>query len=174
MNSSTEIEKQTNSSKKGKPENMSDFAYTAGIIIGLSYPVLAFSTGGRAVYQLFFKEGVTDYFPPIMSAVAATCYLFAAIGFTYRRRWAWRLSVGLLALETILVLVVGTLSYIYPDVIGRTVWRHFGADYGYFPLVQPLIGLFWLFSLSTLRAYGITLPWIKRPNQAQKDPANLE
>jgi hypothetical protein len=87
--------------------------------------------------------------------------LFAAIGFTYRRRWAWWVSVSLLGLEMFLVLLVGTLSFIYPEVIGRTVWRHFGADYGYFPLVQPLIGLFWLFSASTLRVYGISLPGMK-------------
>jgi hypothetical protein len=141
-------------SKDRKPDEMSDLAYAAGIILGLSYPILAFSTGGRAVYQLLFKEGVTDYFPPAMSAAAATCYLLATFGFTIRRKWAWQLSVGLLGLETCLTFIVGTLSFIYPDLIGRTVWRHFGADYGYFPLVQPLIGLVWLFSPSTLRAYG--------------------
>ena len=159
MNQPTQTEEQPAISKKNKSDDMSDLAYTAGVIIGLSYPILAFSTGGRAIYQLLFKEGVTSYLPPVMSAVAATCYLFAAIGFAYRRRWAWWLSASLLALETLLVLLVGTLSFYYPDVIGRTVWRHFGADYGYFPLIQPLIGLFWLFSLSTLRAYKISLPF---------------
>jgi hypothetical protein len=102
-----------------------------------------------------------------MSAIAALCYLFAAIGFTYRRRWAWWLSASLLALETILVLLVGALSFYYPEVIGRTVWRHFGADYGYFPLVQPLIGLFWLLSPSTLRVYEISLPWLKTSAQTE-------
>ena len=133
---------------------MSDFAYAAGIILGLSYPILAFSTGGRAVYQLLFKEGVTYYFPPFMSAMAASCYLLATFGFTVRRKWAWWLSTGLLGFETFLTFLIGALSFIYPEVIGRTVWRHFGADYGYFPLVQPLIGLIWLFSPATLRAYG--------------------
>lgn len=159
MNQPAQTEKQTNIAKKAKPDDMSDFAYAAGIILGLSYPILAFSTGGRAIYQLLLKEGVTNYLPPVMSAVAASCYLFATIGFAYRRRWAWWLSVSLLGIETFLTLLVGTLSFIYPDLIGRTVWRHFGADYGYFPLVQPLIGLFWLFSPSILRVYDITLPW---------------
>jgi hypothetical protein len=54
-----------------------------------------------------------------------------------------------------MVLVVGSLSFIYPEIIGRTVWGRFGADYGYFPLFQPLLGLIWLFSLPVLRAYGI-------------------
>ena len=54
-----------------------------------------------------------------------------------------------------MTLLIGTLSFIYPDVIGRTVWRHFGADYGYFPLVQPLLGLAWLFHPEILAIYGI-------------------
>jgi hypothetical protein len=134
---------------------LSDLAYAAGIILAISYPVLAISTGARAIYQLLFKPGVTDYLPSALSAVAAVCYLFAAIGFTYRRQWAWRLSVGLLGFEMLMVLVVGSLSFIYPEMIGRTVWGRFGADYGYFPFFQPLLGLIWLFSLPVLRAYGI-------------------
>jgi len=141
-------------SRYRKPDDMSDLAYAAGIILGLSYPILAFSTGGRAIYQLFLKEGVVYYLPPAMSALAASCYFFATLGFAIRRKWAWRLSVGLLGFETFLTFLVGTLSFIYPDLIGRTVWRHFGADYGYFPLVQPLLGLVWLFSPGVLRAYG--------------------
>ena len=54
-----------------------------------------------------------------------------------------------------LTLIVGTWSYIDPALIGSTVWRHFGADYGYFPLFQPLLGLLWLFWPVTLAAYGI-------------------
>ena len=141
-----------------KPEGvMSDFTYAFGIILGLSYPILALSTGTRAIYQLFFKAGVTYYLPPFLSAVAASCYLGATIGFFVRRRWAWRLSVGLLGFETMMTFTIGTLSFIYPDVIGHTVWRHFGVDYGFFPFFQPIIGLMWLFSPATLKAYGIRL-----------------
>jgi hypothetical protein len=136
---------------------MSDFAYAAGIVLGLSYPILALSTGARSLYQLFFKAGVTYYLPSALSAVAAGCYLFATIGFTVRRKWAWRLSVGLLGFETLMTFIIGGLSFIYPDLIGRTVWRHFGVDYGFFPLFQPIIGLVWLFSPGTLQAYGISL-----------------
>jgi hypothetical protein len=103
---------------------------------------------------------VTYYLPVILSAVAATCYLLATVGFIVRRRWAWNLSVSVLAFESLMTLVVGTLSFIIADTIGSTVWRHFGADYGFFPLVQPLLGLAWLFHPDTLRLYGITL-WRK-------------
>ncbi|HXV42306.1 MAG TPA: hypothetical protein VEC96_04550 [Anaerolineae bacterium] len=150
---------------------MSDLVYAVGIILAISYPVLAISTGVRAIYQLLFKTGVTDYLPPTLSAVAAICYLFAAIGFTYRRKWAWRLSMGLLGFEMLMVLAVGGLSFIYPEIIGRTVWGRFGADYGYFPLFQPLLGLIWLFSLPVLRAYGIVAGSL--PRQRSRPPADL-
>jgi hypothetical protein len=149
------MEKQSNQIKPKSEGVLSDLAYAAGVILAISYPVLAISTGVRAIYQIFFKPDVTDYLPPALSAVAAICYLFAAIGFTYRRKWAWRLSVGLLGFEMLMVLVVGGLSFIYPELIGRTVWGRFGADYGYFPLFQPLLGLIWLFSPPVLRVYGI-------------------
>ncbi|MCY3991768.1 MAG: hypothetical protein OXF50_11145 [Caldilineaceae bacterium] len=107
------------------------------------------------MFQLFLKEGVVNYLAPTLSLAAAICYLTATIGFAYRRRAAWRLSVGVLLFETALTLVVGSLSLIIPEAIGRTVWRHFGADYGYFPLFQPAIGLVWLFWPSIRQQYGL-------------------
>ncbi len=131
-------------------------AQPAGYILAVSYPVLALSTGVRALYQLFFKAGITDYLPPLMSGLAALCYLTATLGFVHRRKWSWWLSVGVLGFETLLTLVVGSWSYIDPAFIGSTVWRHFGADYGYFPLFQPILGLLWLFWPVTRQIYGIS------------------
>jgi hypothetical protein len=136
-------------------KGLSGFIAAAGVILAVSYPVLALSTGFRAVYQLFLKEGVTNYIGPALSAVAALLYLVATVGFAIREKWAWRVSVVALGLEMVLVLVVGTLSIIMPQTIGRTVWRLYGIDYGFFPLVQPLLGLLWLFHPKTLVAYGI-------------------
>ena len=125
-----------------------------GYIIGVTYPVLALSTGVRALYQLLLKEGVTNYLGPTLSLVAAILYLIATVGFFRRTpRW-WRISVAALSLETLLTLVVGTLSFLVPEVIGGTVWRHFGQDYGFVPLIQPLIGLAWLWWTPTRKAYG--------------------
>ncbi len=137
--------------KSGSTELVSVLGY----ILTVSYPLLAVSTGVRALFQLFLKEGVVNYLAPTLSFVAAICYLTATIGFAYRRRWAWRLSVGVLLFETFLTLIVGSLSLVIPEVVGRTVWRHFGADYGYFPLFQPAIGLVWLFWPSIMRQYGL-------------------
>jgi hypothetical protein len=137
---------------------LSGFIRASGVVLALSYPVLAISTGFRALYQLFFKEGVTNYLAPALTAVAALLYLVATIGFAVHEKWAWRISVVALSLEMILVLLVGTLSIIYPDVIGHTVWRYYGIDYGFFPLIQPFLGLLWLFHPQTRAAYGIGSP----------------
>ncbi|WP_420643648.1 hypothetical protein [Candidatus Leptofilum sp.] len=145
----------------------SPFIRRAGTILAISYPVLALSTGFRSVYQLFLKEGVTNYTGPALSAVAALCYLTATIGFAYRRRWAWWLSVSVLGFETLMTLVVGTVSLINPELIGSTVWRLFGIDYGFFPLLQPLLGLAWLFHPETLQSYGI------RPSPPTKPSVEL-
>lgn len=134
---------------------VSDIVSTIGYVLAFSYPLLAISTGFRAVYRLFFRSDMVNYWPPAMSAVAATCYLLATIGFAYRRKWSWWLSIVTLGIETILTLLIGTWSYIDPALIGRTVWRHFGVDYGYLPFFQPILGLIWLLWPATLVAYGI-------------------
>lgn len=143
------------------PEKPTDsfegFISAAGVILAVSYPILALSTGVRALYQLLLKDGVANYTGPAMTLLAASCYLTATLGIVYREKWgtkAWWLSVGVLGFETLMTFIVGTLSYAYPDLIGSTAWRHFGADYGYFPLFQPLLGLAWLFNGRTLRGYG--------------------
>jgi hypothetical protein len=143
---------------QNKEDSLSTFANVAGGILGVSYPVLAISTGARALYQLFFKEGVTNYLAPSLTAVAALLYIVATVAFARRRRWAWRVSVGALALETMLAVAVGTLSFVIPEVIGGTAWRHFGADYAFFPLIQPILGLVWLLHPETRRAFGIGAP----------------
>ena len=128
---------------------------TIGFILAISYPVLAVSTGVRALYQLLLRQDLSAYLPSYMSLLAAGCYLVAAIGFAYRRRWTWYLAVVMLAFETVMVVLVGGVSLVAPDLVGRTVWRQFGVDYGYFPLFQPVLGLIWLFWPATPRAYGL-------------------
>lgn len=135
---------------------LSGFIRAAGVILAISYPVLALSAGVRAAYQLFFKEDVANYLPAILSGIAAICYLLATVGFVVRKKWAWRLSVSMLLFELAMVLIVGTLSFVIPEAIGRTVWGRFGADYGFFPLIQPLLGLAWLFHRETREVYGIS------------------
>lgn len=134
---------------------MGRFAEVSGKILAVSYPVLAISTGARGLYQLFLKEGVTDYVAPLLTTIAALLYLIAAVGFTRRTRRAWAVSVAALTLEMIGITVVGILSFTRPELVGETAWRQFGADYGYFPFIQPLLGLIWLLHPQTIRAYRI-------------------
>ncbi len=145
----------TEQATRAQEQRLSNFAHVAGGILGISYPVLALSTGARGVYQLLLKEGVTNYLAPWLTVLAALLYLIATVGFAKRQAWTWKVSVGALGVETVLSFIVGALSFIIPDVIGDTAWRHFGADYAFFPLVQPLLGLAWLLHPDTRRAYGI-------------------
>ncbi len=130
-----------------------DVLTAVGGVLGVSYPVLAVSTGVRAIYQAVQRPDL-GFLPVALSGLAAVIYLVAALAFFLRRRWAWRLGVAALVFETVMTLAVGTLSTIWPDLIGRTVWGHFGRDYGYFPLIQPLLGLAWLTWPETLRRFG--------------------
>lgn len=146
-------------------------AAAAGYVLAVSYPVLAISTGVRALYQLFVKDGglihsgdPSLYLGPLLSALAASLYLVATVGFVRRTPRAWWVSVSALGLETALTLLVGTLTLpgmASAATIGGTVWRWYGADYGFFPLFQPLLGLLWLFWPVTMDAYGIDWlpPW---------------
>jgi uncharacterized membrane protein YfcA len=124
---------------------MNDKIQTLGKLLGFSYPLLGLSTGVRSLYQLFFKPESTHLVAASLSLLAAICYIIASVAFFKRTRWAWRLGVGMLSFELLGVLIVGTLSLIYPSVIGRTAWGQFGRDYGFFPLIQPILGLLWLF-----------------------------
>jgi len=145
-----------------KEEIWANIVSPAGYILAISYPVLALSTGVRALYQLLVRDDIITYLPVFMSGVAAICYLVATLGFAYRRRWTWWLSVCILGFETILTLIIGTWSLIDPALIGGTVWRQYGADYGYFPLFQPLLGLAWLFWPETISAYRTPTPLAAR------------
>ena len=133
------------------------FISVTGTILGVSYPVLALSTGVRAVYQLFFKEGVTDYVGPSLTAVAALVYILATVGFAYRRQWSWYLSVIALLFEVVLVVIVGGLSVFRPDAFANTSWRYFGIDYAFFPLIQPFLGLVWLSRPGVRQLYGVSI-----------------
>ena len=80
-----------------------------GYILAVSYPLLALSTGVRAIYQLFFKGDVDNYLAVYLSALAALLYLLATIGFVYRRRWTWWLSVGSLGFESLMTLLLSLI-----------------------------------------------------------------
>lgn len=140
-----------------KTTQLSGFAANAGKVLAISYPVLALSTGVRALYQLLAEKNEPNFnlLASSLSGIAAICYLIATVGFTIQKKWAWWLSVLVLGFEILMVIVIGIWSFVDPLFIGRTVWGHFGADYAFFPLIQPLIGLIWLLHPTTRRVYQI-------------------
>jgi hypothetical protein len=128
-------------------------ATAAGLVLAISYPVLAVSIGVRAVYQLCCRPDILSPVGPLLSLVAALVYAVAAVGFARRTQRAWKVSVAALSFELAMVLVVGTITLLRWDLIQHSAWRLFGLDYGFFPLAQPLLGLLWLFWPSTRAAY---------------------
>jgi len=106
------------------------------------YALFAVAATGRSVYQLSAQASEAPV-PYTLSAVAAMLYATATLALVRGgRRWrqvAWTVC----AIELVGVLTVGAASMVvaFPD---ETVWGHFGAGYGYVPMVLPVLGLGWL------------------------------
>ncbi len=115
-----------------------------GRVLVAVYGLLALAATGRSILQ------ITEYFdrapvPFLLSALAALIYLVATIGLARGDRASVRLATIALTVELVGVLVVGTWSVVRPEAFPeKTVWSHFGAGYGYVPLVLPLVGLWWI------------------------------
>ena len=125
-------------------------------VLAFAYGFLAFSAGGRSVYQLIgrFDEAPLAI---LLSTLAALVYLTAAVCMRRRGARIWRIAVGCCSFELIGVLVVGTISLAasHPFKLA-TVWSHYGSGYGFVPLVLPVLGLGWLLRRETRRDYGVT------------------
>ncbi|GAA1987269.1 hypothetical protein GCM10009817_31010 [Terrabacter lapilli] len=115
-----------------------------GRVLVAVYGLLALAATGRSILQ------ITEYFdrapvPFLLSAVAALIYLVATYGLARGDRTSVRLATIALTIELAGVLVVGTWSVVDPAAFPeKTVWSHFGAGYGYVPLVLPIVGLWWI------------------------------
>ncbi len=115
-----------------------------GRIIVVCYAILALAATGRSVLQLStaFDRAPFAY---ILSALAAVIYLVATVALASAAPWARRVATIAVGIEAVGVLVVGTLSYLAPELFpDKTVWSHFGSGYGFVPLVLPFVGLWWL------------------------------
>ncbi len=123
-------------------------AVTAGsgpgrILVAL-YALLALAATGRSVLQIleYFDRAPLAY---ILSAVAAVIYLVATVALVRGDRTSVRVATVAISVELVGVLAVGLASYLVPSAFpDKTVWSHFGAGYGYVPLVLPVLGLWWL------------------------------
>lgn len=115
-----------------------------GRLLIAAYGVFAISASARAGFQLAtkFAEAPLAY---SLSALSAIVYVFAAIALAKSgQRWhviAW-IAV---TFELIGVVAIGSLSLLFPSIFNHpTVWSGFGAGYGYFPAILPILGIAWL------------------------------
>lgn len=133
-------------------------AYGAGRVLIAIYAVFAVSSLARSSVQLI-RDAAEAPLAYGLSALAAAVYLVATIALAHNgRRWRKVAWVAVL-FELVGVLVVGALSAAAPELFPRaTVWSHFGAGYGYVPLILPFLGLSWL--------------WWSRPSRIAASEAN--
>src|SRR5918994_348615 len=92
-----------------------------GRVLVVVYAIMALAATGRSFVQIVqrFDEAPLAY---ALSAMSAVVYIVAT-----------------------LVLVVGTLTYVLPELFAHpTVWSWFGMGYLFVPLVLPFFGLWWL------------------------------
>jgi len=103
-----------------------------------TYALFALAAGARSGVQLATRAEAAPL-PYGLSALAAALYLAAAVAL---HRGARRLAGAVLGVELAGVLGVGLVSLLVPDAFPEaTVWSHFGAGYGWVPLVLPVLGL---------------------------------
>lgn len=115
-----------------------------GRVLVALYAVMALAATGRSTVQIldYFSRAPLAY---ILSAVAAVIYLIATFALVRGGQRMIRVARLSCTVELVGVLGIGALSYALPGLFpDKTVWSHFGAGYGYLPLVLPVLGLWWL------------------------------
>ena len=113
------------------------------LIVAL-YGVLAFAATGRASYELIakFDKAPLAY---SLSALSAVIYIVATVALARHTKASRRLALYTIVFELVGVLVVGTLSIFASSAFpASTVWSWYGISYGWFPLVMPIVGIWWL------------------------------
>ncbi|WP_448004051.1 hypothetical protein [Agromyces bauzanensis] len=115
-----------------------------GRVLVAVYGVLALAALGRSFVQIVakFDEAPLAY---TLSAVAAAVYVLATVALVRPGRGWYRVAWATIAFEFTGVIVVGTLSVVYPALFPHdTVWSWFGRGYLFIPLVLPVLGMWWL------------------------------
>lgn len=117
-----------------------------GRVIIAIYAILSVGAVSRSAYQLIdnYHKAPLAYG---LSSCAAVVYCVATWSLATNRRVIATTSISF---ELIGVIVVGTWSVAdtaaFPDA---TVWSGYGAGYVWVPLVLPLLGLWWLYTVGS-------------------------
>ncbi|MFB7250402.1 hypothetical protein [Microbacterium sp. NPDC056234] len=116
-----------------------------GRVLVIVYAVMALAATGRSFVQIVqrFDEAPLSY---SLSAAAAVVYILATLALVLSNRRGWYTIAWIaIAFELAGVLIVGTLSLVYPELFQHeTVWSLYGRGYLFIPLVLPVFGLWWL------------------------------
>jgi hypothetical protein len=115
-----------------------------GTLLIAVYAVFAISATARASYQLLtkFDDAPLAY---SLSALSAAVYVVATVALSRTGEQAARLAKWAVTFELVGVLVVGTLSLLWPAAFQHpSVWSWYGLNYACLPLVLPVFGLLWL------------------------------
>lgn len=125
-----------------------------GRLIIVVYAVFSLSAGVRSLYQLATEFSLAPL-AIVLSTVSALIYVLATVALARSGpRWHRVASLAVGA-EAVGVVAVGLLSVAAPELFPKaSVWSHFGAGYGYVPLVLPFVGLLWL--------------WLTRPSRTNR------
>jgi hypothetical protein len=137
----------------GKPARR---RFGVGAVLITVYAILAVGATSRAGFQLvaYFGANPAARLPIVLSAVSAVIYVLATIALIAPGRAWYRVAWTTISFELAGVLIIGTLSYVFPavfvgpasvpDVAHGTVWSGFGEGYLYIPVVLPILGMIWL------------------------------
>lgn len=113
------------------------------VVLIAVYGIFAISATARSLVQV----GRDLAFAPVayvLSLLAAITYIAVTVALVRRGRRS-AVARALCLIELAGVLVVGTLTLVDPALFpDATVWGHFGQDYGFVPLVLPMIALVYM------------------------------
>jgi hypothetical protein len=116
-----------------------------GRVLVIVYAIMALAATGRSFVQIVrdFDEAPLAY---SLSALAAVVYILATLALVFAGSRGWyRVAWIAILFELVGVLVVGTLTFVLPELFDhQTVWSWFGRGYLFIPLVLPFFGLWWL------------------------------
>jgi hypothetical protein len=116
-----------------------------GRVLVIVYAIMALAATGRSFVQIVqrYDEAPLAY---SLSAVSALVYILATLALIFSGSRGWyRVAWIAILFELVGVLVVGTLSFVAPELFAHpTVWSGFGFGYLFVPLVLPFFGLWWL------------------------------
>ncbi|MGK4218082.1 hypothetical protein [Kocuria marina] len=125
-----------------------------GRLLIVVYAVFSLSAGVRSLYQLATEFSVAPL-AIVLSTISAAIYVLATIALAKSGPGWHKVATVAVVVELVGVLGVGLLSVLEPQLFPKaSVWSHFGAGYGYVPLVLPIVGLVWLWLTRPSRRSG--------------------